>query len=281
MFPHAQQRLISSFAAALVLALPFVASAQGNKPAAPRTAQAPQPAPAPQAAPAGQPSAAPAPGTNEKLDVTDLERKYWAAKDTDFNVVQNRLYSKAGRFALSANYGTSISETWSDGPTFAGSAAYYFTERLGLELNYSMTDSKDNADTETLRGQLGFPNHNKMKQFYGASLNFVPFYAKMSVMNYAIIYFDMTFALGGGVQTYQQQRDDGNVDQTAPTVTFDVTQHFFLNRYLALRFDYKNRWFNEDIVIYRTASVPAGGNRTVKTDLHNAQFLMFGLTLYY
>ena len=38
--------------------------------------------------------------TEEKVDISDLEQKYWAPKDVEFNVVQNRLYSKAGRFGI-------------------------------------------------------------------------------------------------------------------------------------------------------------------------------------
>jgi hypothetical protein len=67
--------LLTTFVATGVLAcLTFLAASRAN-------AQAPQ---------AGSPS-----GASEKVDVTDLEKKYWASKDTDFSVVQNRVYSKA------------------------------------------------------------------------------------------------------------------------------------------------------------------------------------------
>ena len=66
-------------------------------------------------------------GASDKVDVTDLEKKYWASKDTDFSVVQNRVYSKANRFALTAQYGFLINDQWSDGPKFAGSLGYYFS----------------------------------------------------------------------------------------------------------------------------------------------------------
>ena len=32
---------------------------------------------------------------SDKLDIKKLEQKYWAAKDDDFSVVQNRRYVKA------------------------------------------------------------------------------------------------------------------------------------------------------------------------------------------
>ena len=37
----------------------------------------------------------------DKVDISDLEQKYWAPKDTDFSVVQNRTYTKEKRFTFS------------------------------------------------------------------------------------------------------------------------------------------------------------------------------------
>ncbi|MEO0335372.1 MAG: hypothetical protein AAF202_03205, partial [Pseudomonadota bacterium] len=41
----------------------------------------------------------------DRVDISDLENKYWAPKDTDFKVVQNRLYTKEKRFSLSTGIG--------------------------------------------------------------------------------------------------------------------------------------------------------------------------------
>src|SRR5690349_4976024 len=57
------------------------------------------------------PAAAAAPAANtpsEKLDVSDLENKYWAPKDTDFSVVQNRTYTKEHKLFLSGEFGPDI-----------------------------------------------------------------------------------------------------------------------------------------------------------------------------
>lgn len=212
---------------------------------------------------------------DEKVDVTDLEKKYWAAKDTDFSVVQNRLYSKAGRFALTGQYGYLINDQWSDGPTFSGSLGYYFSERLGVEGHIQVTNSVDNKALNNLRAQSGTANHGKIRGYQGISLNWVPFYAKMSILNSSIMYFDMAISPGVGVTTYEQQREDGNLQKNAPTVALDVTQSFFFSKYAAVRVDFKNRWFQEEIVRYRTPST------SVNTETAQTSILMFGLTLYY
>ncbi|MES2964251.1 MAG: outer membrane beta-barrel domain-containing protein [Bdellovibrionota bacterium] len=223
----------------------------------------------------GPSKAAPA-GKDEKLDVTDLEKKYWAAKDDEFNVVQNRLYSKSNRFALTVNSGMYVGDPWSEGLTNNVELGYFPNERYGVSLAYSKTDSKDNEALQSLKQQLGFANHNKMKGFTGAVFNWVPFYAKASVMNKSITYFDMSFSPGIGMVEYEQQLDDGNKVKSSPALTLDITQHFFVNKYVAVRVDYKNRWFNEEVLAYRLTSRTGATTNLNRTDL-----LMLGLTLYY
>jgi outer membrane beta-barrel protein len=216
---------------------------------------------------------------DEKLDVSDLEKKYWSAKDTEFNVVQNRLFSKAGRYALTLSGGQYINDPWSTGLTGAASLNYFFSERYGAELAYSMTNSVDNKATENVKSQGGAPNHNKMKGFYGVAFNWVPFYAKMSVLNSSIVYFDMSFSPGVGLVQYDQQLFEGNVSKTAPALTFDITQHYFLSKWMAIRFDFKNRFYNHDITEYRT---PGGaGIRTTTTELNYTSLMMLGATFYF
>jgi outer membrane beta-barrel protein len=259
-------RPTTSLMIALLALVPTLSHAQGNKSAPAPSAQA--------AAPAAK---------DEKLDVSDLEKKYWAAKDSDFNVVQNRLFSKAGRFSLTGNYGSMINDPWSDGPTMGASLAYYFNERWGVELAYTKTDTKDNKAADRLKSQGGYPNNNKMKDFYGVQANWVPFYAKMSFLNSSIIYFDMGVSLGAGVTSFEQQREEGGSMKSAPTVSLDLSQQFYLNKWLALRLDYKNRFYNEEVLWFKRTSIPGGvnGNRVDSTDLNHTSILMMGVTLYY
>ena len=211
---------------------------------------------------------------NEKVDVADLEKKYWASKDTDFSVVQNRIYTKANRFALSLQYGTLVNDPWSDGPTMSGNLAYYFSERLGLEAHYEKTNSVDNKALINLKAQSGTANRGKIMGFQGLSANWVPFYAKMSVLNGTIIYFDMAISPGVGVTNYDQQLLSGNQSKTAPTLSLDITQSFFFNKYMAFRIDYKNRWFQEQILSYNTGA-------SVSTETSQTSLLLFGLTFFY
>jgi outer membrane beta-barrel protein len=245
----------------LTVALAAPAFAQG-----PTRSQSPQPAAA----------QAKGPAQGDKMDVSDLEQKYWAAKDTDFNVVQNRLFSKANRLALTLNYGMFTNDPFSVGPTYGGSLNYFFSERYGVEVAAHKTDSSDNDSTQYIKTNQGSaPDHNKMKGYYGLGFNWVPFYAKMSFLNSSILYFDMSFTPGVGIMQYSQQRAEGNSDKTAPAVSIAVTQHFFLTKWLALRVDYKNFWSNQEVVSYKTT------NRSSTTKLQNDSLLMGGFTFYF
>lgn len=216
----------------------------------------------------------------DKIDVTDIEKKYWASKDTDFSVVQNRTYTKVKRFGLSGGYGFLVNDAYSDGPSVGLGLNYFFSDRYGVEFSYVNTSSKHNKAVEAfIRDRGATPDHGKIRNFYGASFNWIPIYAKMSFLNSKIIYFDMSFSPGLGMTTYEQQIEAGAQKKNAPTVTMDVTQWFFFNNYAAFRLDYKNRWFNEDIAAYR---VPGGSSSsTLRTEVNYTSILMFGLTLFY
>lgn len=49
-------------------------------------------------------------GTSDKVDLKKLEDKYWSAKDDEYGVIQNRTFSKAGRFFGAVGYGTLIND---------------------------------------------------------------------------------------------------------------------------------------------------------------------------
>src|SRR5262249_33727675 len=76
-----------------------------------------------------------------KVDVSDLEKKYSVPKDTEFQVVQNRTYTKAKRFALSASVAQMINDYYSSGYVYDITANYYFSERYGAQLQYMRFDS--------------------------------------------------------------------------------------------------------------------------------------------
>lgn len=217
------------------------------------------------------------PADGEKVDISDLEKRYWAPKDTEFNVVQNRLYSKAGRYALTVGTGPLINDSVASGLVHGINLNYYPSERYGFQATYEFSQVDASTTIKGILQQHGtYPNHNQFRSFYGVSYNWVPFYAKMSLLEKKILYFDMSFSPGIGVANYQQiQIDNNGATVSTPALTFDVSQHFFLNQNFALRIDVKNKFYSETIKSYRAPFADVTTQRATTTTV------FFGLTYYH
>ncbi|MEK6555886.1 MAG: outer membrane beta-barrel domain-containing protein, partial [Bdellovibrionota bacterium] len=281
----------TSIVAALVL---FVATSgfaqskqyQRKKPAEAPAAAAPgAPATAPskdgKAAPAAKATPeVPAQPTGDKLDISELEQKYWAPKDTDFSVVQNRTYTKAGKLAASFMYGPIVNDTFSSGMNAGLLLNYYKDERFGFQAHYISSDLSNSDATKKffkLSGGATAPDFNRVKDYYGLGFNFVPFYAKMSVMGQKIIYFDMQITPTIGMTKYEQQQENGGgKSENSFSYGLDVTQYFFFSKSLAVRFDLQNRWYKQDVVAYKS---PFAKVRSGETE--NTTMFLFGLTYFH
>jgi outer membrane beta-barrel protein len=250
-----------------VLGLSSEASAQSKKSAAP--AQKKEAAPASSAG-------------DEKLDVSDLERRYWTPRDTEFNVVQNRTYSKVKRLGLSLSGGTVITDTYVDSFDKSVTLNYFPTERYGFEVNYTAYDGKPSKAVGDFNRAHGVqPNHNLIQRSFGANFNWVPLYAKMSFLEKRILYYDMYISPGLVYVTYNQHmRDQGNPtvnlekEKSVLGVSVDVSQVVFLNRNLAFRLDFKNRWYKNDVLRHSTGQQDS-------SVVINSNSLLFGFTYFF
>ncbi len=125
------------------------------------------------------------------------------------------------------------------------------------------------------------PDFNRQKDFMGVSFNWVPLYAKASLLDAEIIYYDLSISPGIGYQRYTQQVE-GDTGETkgSPALTLDIGQHFFINRSLALRFDVRNRFYNDEVVKYRTQGGKTKGD-VIKEKGNHSVTVQFGLTYYF
>ena len=220
---------------------------------------------------------------SDKLDLKKLEDKYWASKDTDFSVVQNRTYTKEHRPFLSIGYGPLVNDEWSVGRMTNIAAGYYFSERWGMELAYETGDLKKNDGVSQIEQYNGLhPNYNKFVSYTSANLLWVPFYAKMSFLDKSIVYFDIQFGLGLGSMKYENQIDptEGlNETKNAFGYNFDFTQQLFFSQHFAIRLDVKNKWSNQDLERYRQGT--GGGDRSMGTSNRQDTSFLLGLTYFF
>lgn len=186
----------------------------------------------------------------EKVDMQDLEKKYWAPSDQGYTVVQDRTYSKAGRFGVSVFAGPVLMYDWFDGFNFGISGSYHFNDRWGLEVqfqSFSLDVNDAVVKVSTLGGAI---NRGKITNYLGVSGRWVPFYSKMSFLGQGIVYFDMSFGGSLGLVQYEQEIISGNNDMNSVAVGFDISQTFYITPSLSIRADYAMKFFNEEIVNY-------------------------------
>lgn len=202
----------------------------------------------------------------EKVDMQDLEKKYWAPSDQGYTVVQDRTYTKAGRFGVSLLAGPVIMYDWYDGFNFGLAGSYHFNERWGIEAQFQMFSLDANDAVVQIDNLAGAINRGEIKNYFGVTGRWVPFYSKMSFMGQSIIYFDMSLGASIGMIQYTQEqcmksggicvspvKPGGGDDMTTVAIGFDVSQTYYITPSLALRVDYAMKFFNEEIVNFNPA----------------------------
>jgi len=228
------------------------------------------------------------PKKDEKVDVTDLENRYWAPKDTEFSVVQNRLYTKAKRYSLQAAYGPVLNDSYNNASQFGLVANYYMSERTGVEVQFYKTFAYDSDMTQAFKNRNGItPNYNVPQWYVGAGYDWVPIYAKMSLLEKKILYFDMFVTPGIGITNLVASRYSGAFStgvttstsnpQNAFTLALDVGQQIFLNEHFALRLDLRNHLFQEQIYEANTAA----GDQVQRSKITYQGSAVLGVTYFF
>ncbi len=221
---------------------------------------------------------------SDKLVLKQLEDKYWSAKDNDFGVVQNRTYAKDKRPFATFSYGPMLNDSYSTGRMTNFAAGYYFNERWGLELAYEKGSLSDNGSTAALAQYNGLkPNFNKFSDYTSVNMMWVPMYAKMSVMDKSIWYFDLQLAMGLGNMNYQSQIDaseGASINRTAVGFNFDTSAQIFFSTKWAIRFDIKNKWSNQDLTRFRLSG-SGSTNRNMGSQIQQDTTMLLGLTYFH
>lgn len=219
---------------------------------------------------------------SDSLDLKKLEDKYWSAKDSDFSVVQNRTYSKAGRYFATLSHGVLLNDPYFAGRMSSLAIGYYKSEYFGFEVSYESGDLQDNDSSDFFKNRYGIkPDTNRFKNYTSLNALWIPIYAKMSFLDKKILYFDMQFAAGLGMLNYEQSHDSLEMaNSTASSVgfNFDVTQQVFFHEHFAIRVDIKNKWTTQKLDRWHAGSNPREINGA-KTQQDTS--ILIGLTYFH
>lgn len=215
---------------------------------------------------------------SDKLDIKKLEQKYWAAKDEDFSVVQNRRYTKAQRLFLTVSAGVPINDPFGKGTITGFQVGYFLNERIGFDLNYQKANMEDNDSTaEFKKEHLTSPNYNFMDSSTMASATFVPLYAKMSFLDTSIIYFDMGISVGVGTTDYIIKKEEGDEKKSSMSYQIGINQQIFFSEHFSVRADFINKFTNEQK--YKYSTIAPGRDLGVK--MVNDTSLLLGVNYWF
>lgn len=229
--------------------------------------------------------------SKDAVDIKKLEDKYWAAKDDEYGVIQNRTFTKTHRFYGSLVYGPLINDPYAKARALGVMAGYFFTEDLGVEVSFVNYDSQQNDTVTAYETQFGGakPDYNLIKATKAISVIYSPLYAKMSLMNKSILYFDMGLTAGLGLSDYEIQKvnKDGvgnktqaNEMQSAAHFEIGINQQLFINQNIAFRLDIKNTYYQQNTKQYEIGIGAAESTRQKGSKSSNDTSITIGLTYF-
>lgn len=220
---------------------------------------------------------------SDKLDVQALEQKYWAAKDDDFSVVQNRAFQKKQRFFGTLHYGVAINDPYFSGSYMGLSGGYFFNESWGVEGNYLLTSFDKSRSFKEILKIGGGPEANRLQNRISVNGIWTPIYAKMSLFDKKIIHFDMGFTFGLTQINYENPYtltaypniNEKTKSASALGYAVGVMQQFYFSEHMAIRVDFVNTFSKQDTVVYKDATGTKSGTKNI-----NDTSLLIGLTVF-
>lgn len=188
----------------------------------------------------------------------------------DIAVIQRKFLPKTNRFEFGASGMFGLNNAFFSNFGLSLRLSYYFTEKVGVELNYLHFASSARDVTDNLRSNQDINTKSIVTpdSFYGAAFKWVPIYGKMAFLNEIVVPFDTYFAPGFGMS----QIKDGD---SVPTLFLGTGQMFAISKRMAFRWDFV--WN-----IY-TADVATGDKNSTDTSskVQNDLFISAGVSFYF
>lgn len=200
---------------------------------------------------------------SELKGVSDLTN---LAAFKDVAMIQKRYLPKSGRFeAFGGGHGI-LNDKFFVSIGANARLAYYFTERMGLEMIGAFFATGEKSVTADLKNKRGVRTTNFVspQSFYGLDFKWTPVYGKMSFLNKKITPFDLYFSGGLGMTNTNQGGSE-------PTFHVGTGQIFAFNKTAAFRWDFSWNFYN-------AKSGVAGAQQNA---IYNNLFLTVGLSFFF
>jgi outer membrane beta-barrel protein len=214
--------------------------------------------------------------------------------DYEIRVIRPKYFQKKGRFELGAQVAAIMNETFVYTYLASGLMTYHFNEYFALEGMAAYGFSLDREEKDTLQNQFDIRTQI-FRTTYALEGNILwtPIYGKWQLPTGRLIYFDSYLSVGGGINGIYWNYEDfcvqtntagggiapipANATVAYPAFSVGFGQRYFLNKFLAIKWDIRNHF-----VIYNVADTECAVNPTVTgTDVHNNVTLQFGASRFF
>lgn len=164
-------------------------------------------------------------------------------------ILQNRYFLKTLRPELGLAYGTITNEAYTDTSLTGVRGGLFLNEWVGVEFqtfNAKVSDSDDLKALKRLRyAKIGDPNTlvtpdpevNRIKKISDLTAVIAPFYGKINLADWLIIYSDLYGTLG----VTKLDTDQGDING----FTWGAGQRFYWQKFMSFRIDFKSRMYTE------------------------------------
>ncbi|MGE0616510.1 MAG: outer membrane beta-barrel domain-containing protein [Bacteriovoracia bacterium] len=177
----------------------------------------------------------------KRVDVEKFKKQYWG-QGKDFDVVQNRIYSKEKRLEVSLFGGFVSTDPFLSVKNVGGSVGFHFSEYLSVHMIGWKSYAGPSSALENFRQSVAGAdaNYNLPQWFAGAEVSASVIYGKLSFIGKQILYYDFHINAGGGATGTESGKEG--------TLLFGLGQQIYLSQNLAFRLDYRFTRYNENIV---------------------------------
>ena len=214
--------------------------------------------------------AAPINPNNSEVDISDIQNQYWKAHDKEFEVIQNKLFTRAGRIELAPLVGLYQRVDFQDTKTLGASVAFHFSEFVGAELMGYKMFSNDSSTLIRFKETRGATIEFNQEHYYiGAGAILTPIYGKFSLFGKKISHFDLYFTPNLGITKTNESRF---------TFGLAVGQKFWISPKWNFRVEYRWMHYIDQTPTAEGVTAKKNGGPGYFQDSVNNQNLMFGIS---
>lgn len=165
------------------------------------------------------------------------------------SVLQNRYFLKKYRPEIGIMVGRLLNEAYTDTITTGARGALFFTEWVGVEVQYISTSVEDSDDQKALE-RIEYrkldsdlrvnpsADVNEVDSILDVNAIYAPFYGKLNLADKLIVYTDIYFT--AGMSKVETDQGDKNA------ILLGFGHRFYIKKSISFRLDFRNRIYDEE-----------------------------------